>query len=86
MSCPNKRKRSPVPGTGRNGLRRKHRKRLGNIYEAVIEQGWSIRDTGSGHLVFERPDGKAFFHSSTPRTDRAVKKLGAQLRRAGLLV
>lgn len=48
--------------------------------------GWTITQTGGGHLAWRPPNGRAVFCSSTPSDRRAMANTIGKLRRAGLEV
>jgi hypothetical protein len=51
----------------------------------ALSRGWTISVTGSGHLRWRAPDGRAtVFTPRTPSDRRSAANVTAKLRRAGL--
>jgi hypothetical protein len=46
--------------------------------------GWSITQTGSGHLAWKSPAGRTVYCPSTPSDRRSLLNVVGKLRRAGL--
>jgi hypothetical protein len=56
------------------------------LARAARRQGWEVRRTRRGHVLFVSPDRTVplIYGSGTPSDHRSVLNLRARLRRAGL--
>lgn len=57
------------------------RKKLRDLTDFAMTQGWTISHTNGGHLRFSKPGLPPIFTSSTPSDYRAERNMRAQLRR-----
>ena len=55
------------------------------LAKAATQQGWSLSWLGSCHVGWRSPAGALVVSSASPSDRRAVHKLRADLRRAGLI-
>jgi predicted RNA binding protein YcfA (HicA-like mRNA interferase family) len=59
-------------------------KELAKIFKALVDQGWRVERTRSGHWSCKSPDGVTTIGmGSTPGAYTAMKNFRAQLKRAG---
>ncbi|HHK0271273.1 TPA: type II toxin-antitoxin system HicA family toxin [Pseudomonas aeruginosa] len=56
--------------------------RLRTLIEFALGEGWHVKRTRGGHLVFTKPGCAAIYTSSTASDHRASRNARAQLRRA----
>lgn len=57
------------------------------VVKLAIKYGWRVEATRNNHVKFYSPDGlHIFVASTTAGSNKALSKLKAQLRRAGLSV
>jgi predicted RNA binding protein YcfA (HicA-like mRNA interferase family) len=60
------------------------KKELKEIVKAAEKQGWRVKQTKKGHLMFLAPDGvNKLTTGGTPSEHRAIDNLLASLRRYG---
>jgi predicted RNA binding protein YcfA (HicA-like mRNA interferase family) len=60
------------------------KKELKEIVKSAEKQGWRVKKTKKGHLMFYAPDGiNKLTTGSTPSEHRAINNLLASLRRYG---
>ena len=58
------------------------RERLRALIEFALGEGWHVKRTRGGHLMFTKPGCAAIYTSSTASDHRASRYARAQLRRA----
>lgn len=58
------------------------RERLRALIEFALGEGWRVKRTRGGHLMFTKPGCAAIYTSSTASDHRASLNARAQLRRA----
>ena len=57
---------------------------LQKIMRVAVSEGWRLEKSNGGHIKWIRPDGFIYFSSQTPSDVRAIYKIRAALRKAGL--
>jgi hypothetical protein len=62
------------------------KKELKEIVKAAEEQGWRVKETKKGHLMFYAPDGvNKVLAAGTPGGGRGMENLVAKLRSYGFV-
>ncbi len=54
------------------------------LYDAAINQGWTVTVRRNAHLRWRNPDGRQVFTSATASDFRAVHKIKRDLKNNGL--
>jgi predicted RNA binding protein YcfA (HicA-like mRNA interferase family) len=72
---------SAIPGTGRQGLRRKLSPEMRKIIADAEAQGWRLEHTGGMHLRLRHSSGRAAVFACTPSDWRAAANARALMRR-----
>lgn len=65
-------------------LRMKLRGDWKDLAEAAIRAGCVLTQTGSNHIKWQTPQGRAVFSAGTPSDWRAIRNTRAKLRREGV--
>jgi hypothetical protein len=60
-----------------------HRKDLARLIRQAENQGWTVRATSKGHLMFQSPSGEAATTSSTASDHRSMKNHISRMKRLG---